>query len=624
MENKEQVGFDSGRGSYSNPIALPEVTVYGKKPIPWYKKAVNGIAKFFNDEILLNKDNVRVTNAQRYPEAMKAVKEGGDIAGVIATAPLAAYTAVSAAPAVMPILKVAGQAMTPSTWIGGLSQAAGYTTPTWLLNGADFLGSAYIANQAANDIEKNGLNWETGFNAITSLSPMTRETEAIEGVANAFKRSIKPVKSVVDDFRAARYAASSPRTTTIQQRVGYPLVSKGSWTAEPSSGLQFSNNTRNSEIDWSIPAIRTSEGLSLADGTLTPDLRGSLYNYFGIPSRTWTDAHIIAHPEWGDGFSIQRYSQNGRDYYIGENVNRSKIIYRLPNESDYNMIEPTSEQDYWRIRNEVENAILDSRYNFIESLPDNEIKSLVRSSNVNSKLKKSISAAVSPNNRFTNMLKGKVQNDIENVYLSDEYIDRYMRSLGLNPKSRDFREQIRSMLSNDIYTTYDNATPKVYVNNHNNGGTSTTISPKEHIYGINTNTDSYYLNNDWTSILFHEFGHNLWHDSTQFSEYLRKYNKRQIGNNFTPSDLTEVALRPENQAYAQYLQNPDEFRQRIMEGVRYGIKEGLTPEEIYNKCEICGFSVLKRYFKKDYLIKMLELMLGATPLLNNTNNDKTS
>lgn len=61
-----------------------------------------------------------------------------------------------------------------------------------------------------------------------------------------------------------------------------------------------------------------------------------------------------------------------------------------------------------------------------------------------------------------------------------------------------------------------------------------------------------------------------------------------------------------------------------MEGVRYGIKEGLTPEEIYNKCEICGFSVLKRYFKKDYLIKMLELMLGATPLLNNTNNDKTS
>lgn len=70
------------------------------------------------------------------------------------------------------------------------------------------------------------------------------------------------------------------------------------------------------------------------------------------------------------------------------------------------------------------------------------------------------------------------------------------------------------MLSNDIYTTYDNATPKVYVANPNNGGASTTISPKEHIYSINTNTGPEYLNHDWTSILFHEFGHNLWSDST--------------------------------------------------------------------------------------------------------------
>ena len=76
MENKEQDGFDSGRGSYSNPIALPEVTVYGKKPIPWYKRAVNGIAKFVNDEILLNKDNVRVTNAQRSHEGMENLKGG--------------------------------------------------------------------------------------------------------------------------------------------------------------------------------------------------------------------------------------------------------------------------------------------------------------------------------------------------------------------------------------------------------------------------------------------------------------------------------------------------------------------------------------------------------------------
>lgn len=62
-----------------------------------------------------------------------------------------------------------------------------------------------------------------------------------------------------------------------------------------------------------------------------------------------------------------------------------------------------------------------------------------------------------------------------------------------------------------------------------------------------------------------------------------------------------------------------------MEGVRYGIKEGLTPEEIYNECNVLGFTELKPYFKKDYLIKMLGLMLGTTPVIvNSKNNDKSS
>lgn len=43
-----------------------------------------------------------------------------------------------------------------------------------------------------------------------SLAPFTRETEAIEGVANAFRRPMSSVSSVVDDFRTARNAVSSP------------------------------------------------------------------------------------------------------------------------------------------------------------------------------------------------------------------------------------------------------------------------------------------------------------------------------------------------------------------------------------------------------------------------------
>ena len=80
----------------------------------------------------------------------------------------------------------------------------------------------------------------------------------------------------------------------------------------------------------------------MVDGTVTPDLRGDLYNYLGVPSKSFNYTDIKNHPEWGGGFSVQKYSQNGRDYYIGENGNRSKVVYSLPGESDFHMIEPTS------------------------------------------------------------------------------------------------------------------------------------------------------------------------------------------------------------------------------------------------------------------------------------------
>jgi hypothetical protein len=81
-----------------------------------------------------------------------------------------------------------------------------------MLNGADLALSAYFANEAGKDIDQNGLTWRTGLNALMSLAPFTRETEAINGVANAFRNPMSAVNSVVDDFRAARNAVSKPET----------------------------------------------------------------------------------------------------------------------------------------------------------------------------------------------------------------------------------------------------------------------------------------------------------------------------------------------------------------------------------------------------------------------------
>lgn len=54
--------FPSGHpGAPDNPIRLKPVTVVGHKP----KSFLDRVGQFINDEILLNKDNVRVKNYQR-------------------------------------------------------------------------------------------------------------------------------------------------------------------------------------------------------------------------------------------------------------------------------------------------------------------------------------------------------------------------------------------------------------------------------------------------------------------------------------------------------------------------------------------------------------------------------
>lgn len=352
MENKEQDGFDSGRGSSSNPIQLPEVIVYGKRPLPWYKRALNGVAKFVNDEIFLNRNNIRVKNAQRHPRAMNAVQEGGNIAGAIVAAPFAAYTAVQAAPVVMPALKVAGQAMTPSTWIGGVAQATGYQAPTWLLNGADLAASAYYANEAGKDIDKNGLTWKTGLNALMSLAPMTRETEAIEGVANTLRRPTQAVSSVVDDFRAARNAVSSPeavlgrefgRSVKDTQLINIPIehvsnkgVTEGAGLNAASSsdvGFHFSpagsKTTSNIQRATGAPFVRTGTWtysnntkpiLALDRGNWTYDFNPELYR--GLNPGSTPSENVLALSQRSPNYTyINNFEGQGGRSYMTTNPN---------------------------------------------------------------------------------------------------------------------------------------------------------------------------------------------------------------------------------------------------------------------------------------------------------------
>lgn len=168
-------------------------------------------------------------------------------------------------------------------------------------------------------------------------------------------------------------------------------------------------------------------------------MRGRLYNYLG-PLNNTSYSTLPGHEDIGKLF-LRKYSQNGRDYYIGEDAGRSVIAYKTPEMNDFEFIQAGSEKDAGlRALSDAENKILDSRHNFIESLPDNRIKSIVRSSNINDENTGSVALLPKRENNRVDQLRASVQDDIETIYLSDEYIDRYMTSLGLNPKSRDLRE----------------------------------------------------------------------------------------------------------------------------------------------------------------------------------------
>lgn len=720
--------------SLSVPYDTPEwarpFNRWTNKNIPWLNKGMTSFGNFVNDEILLNKDNIRADNAHDNPEIMDKVQGSGNIAGYSILAatglPFLTEAAVASAPTIMNGLNIAGQAMTPSTWIDGIASAAGYQAPSWILNGADLVASAYFANEAGKEISKDGLNLKTGINALLSLSPMTRSPKAAEAVAYSLRNPSQVINSVADDFRAARNAFSSPEATlgrelnrsikntkfinvpvehvslngmtkgsaldvgkegihlspvgsyTTPQIETYflnqgkvPFVRTGTWTystntkpvevqdvgyfgrgfnpdfdakvdngvtnffytnnfegkgntsyltMRPSQGLQLSKNKKVVYDDrrLSEPSEIVPEGLKLPDGTYTPKMEDSS-KFFADLKEYFQDFKTGTDPS--DGYSYIVFNQNGVKYPVGR--------YKSDPDAWYVLNPQSGEWRYFSKDTGFDDPLLSAK-EYILKLRDDQIKELdypaqliVKRSKIVPERKDAVTNDIDVGGtEVGDQMMKSIQNDIDNFYLSPEYIDRVIRNIkGI--KRRDVIAQIKR----DLQSLKRNTRPVLYKEDDYNLGTSwksTDSGRLQYFVGINPYQSISDLK-DWDSTLFHEFGHGIWNDKNPFSNYIRDYNSKLVYDNFTPLDLTNDAFKPEHKDYVKYLRDPDEFRQRIMEGVRYGINEGLTPEEIYQQCKASGFAVLKDFFKKDYIIKMLGLMLGTTPAIINTKaNDKTS
>ena len=440
-----------------------------------------------------------------------------------------------------------------------------------------------------------------------AMVPVTRSTEAINAVGNGVKGVVSKGKSVVDNFRNARKVV----------RGRGPLLN-------PRYKVSYSSTEG---LNWDTPDVVTPEGVKLADGTLTKSTEGfdDLEKYFG-------QDHIKYNG------NTTRYSHNGRKYTITQSPGEYSV--ETP-EGTQSFSYPTN-GDILSILNGKADArkgaqefILNSRNNWINSLDDISQQVVRRQQTAprvtvdsNNQADLSDRELVLEDGPIYDFIKNSVRSDIDNVYLSDAYIDRYMKSLGQDPKDLVKRSTISKILKRDLKHTDLINDLMYYQLPPDNGGLS---SSDAFIYGINGNAGQNFLTKDnISSTIFHEFGHNLFGQNTSTGKYIRAYDTNLLKDDNPLDNLSMTAdimsrIDPNLKKHIDYLSKPTEFRQRVMEGVRYGIINGnLTPEQIYKQCQLPGFLGLKRHFTKQYLIKMLGAMLGTAPVIINATNDKSS
>lgn len=120
--------------------------------------ALSGIGNFVNDEIFLNKGNIRVRNARAHPDAMNAIQAGGNLAGGLflggIAAPALIGEAIATAPTWGPLVQQAARTLASPKYLAAETVGTlGLTAKQWLpwLIG----GSAVVP--VIQNIQDNGL-----------------------------------------------------------------------------------------------------------------------------------------------------------------------------------------------------------------------------------------------------------------------------------------------------------------------------------------------------------------------------------------------------------------------------------------------------------------------------------
>lgn len=202
-------------------------------------RVASGVGNFINDEIFLNKGNVRVKNAQAHPEVMDAIQSGGNIAGGLIAAPFIAGAALETAPTWAPWLVkgMASKGVLAAETAGTLGMTANQWLP-WLLGST----GAVVTIPASQYIAENGVpSISLPQSGSTTMATATTPADSI-GTAPAQPAPANTTRTAAPGTTAPapqperNNSTSQGRRPSFRERLGDRIAGRSSGQATGNSG----------------------------------------------------------------------------------------------------------------------------------------------------------------------------------------------------------------------------------------------------------------------------------------------------------------------------------------------------------------------------------------------------
>lgn len=626
---------------YDPKFMIPD-KIEAKKKGFWRKAAdnfmetvANPVAEFINDEIFMNKDNVRVKIYDE--EIMKMFREGGDIAAAFIASPFAAYMAASAAPYVLSTLKIAGQALTPSTWLEGVASSLGYQLPSWLGIGADLALSAKFAYDAGKEFDENGLTWSSAFNILASIIPMVKDQEGVEAVSSAlnniFRNTNKLSKEATTFMKNRKVAKAMNKALSDIQKMEEPhfqvpenknIGSNVSFSNDAVVIPRNNNNTSTTGFSTSSQQTNTSGFGSSFPQINTPNwdiLKGTVrnLNYDNVKN---PDRAFFTLPGFGR-YRIEKSIDNGVvSFKLFQNGNHVNSF------DDLDSLKKSIDTTISGVYDEKTNPFLTKSYKLSKdptwfTLPDVMVNSSARNPGLQDTFRKNFS-----------IVTNDIKKSINNVYKTDAYKQRFL--------GEGFTEQEYNDYIAELEQLSDEIIPIIYNSEINNRGTSSLRSALDsngnmyttgNYVGFNANTDAL-TEYQYPYTIFHEFGHaqngtartaqtvtGMTNSGLVLSTPNKQYKYPMIKKVYDHNEelLKDIKsqIDPNNsypKPHVDYVTDTEESTQRLRELMKYQIENNASVEEAL-KSDIGGKTELPSIVNNEYLKRMLPHILTMGPVI---------